>query len=289
MELYGKAAPIAFDWNVDEETYRRDPRLNFHTLAKFHRDPKLFYDGFFNDEEETDAMRFGTALHAKILEPERFGEKVAIFRAPVNPKTGEPFGATTKAFMEARSEFLDSNMGKTIISFEDAKTIERLSDSYIFHPAAPKLLKDATTEQSVAGLIAPDGIEPVAVKGRIDAYSPAGLIDLKTTAQLDDATGKDRFRTTLYSYKYLVQLAFYHAILTRCYNAPFCPVWLVVFEKNPPHRVAVYSPSREVLEKAYQVVDAWLGQWQDAQKTKRYRSKFDNIQIVDSYNNEFDF
>lgn len=282
---FESAEPIDFSrFDVAEQEYRADKRLNFHTLADFRRDPKAFRQGFFDLREETDAMRFGTALHAKLLTPDIFAEQFATFDPPINPKTGEPFGSTTAAYKNALDEFTSANVGKTIVPKTDSKLIDALIDEFYFHPYAPSLLScDVQAEKAIVGSLSFDGQTVIDVKGRIDAYTSAGLIDVKTTANLDDASGRDRFRYAIYDYKYLIQLAFYHRILTECYGAPFCPCWLIVFEKNPPNRVAVYAPTRRVIENAYRVVDAWLERWNAAQTSGSFYSRFDDIQIIESY------
>ena len=286
---YEPARPLAFDWGASEDEYRADPRVNFHTLAKFHRDPRAFANGYFDKDEPNDAMTFGSAFHCKLLKPHEYGDKFAVFAPPVNPKTDAPFGVTTNAYKEAFAAFLRENEGKTVISQGSAELIDTLIAEARFHPLASKLLAsgDGVFEQSICGEIDLETVK-VAVKGRVDAYTEAGLIDIKTTANLDDGSGRDRFRFTVYDYKYLVQLAFYHMILTRCYNAPFVPAWLIVLEKNPPNRCAVYAPTREVLVKAYGVVFSWLREFQVSQQSKRFRSRYDDLQLITSYDPEKD-
>ena len=288
---FEQAEPIDFSrFDVAEKEYREDPRLNFHTLANFRRDPKAFRAGYFDLKEETDAMRFGSALHAKLLTPEFYAKQYAVFDAPINTKTGEPFGSATNAYKSAYEAFAEDNAGKTILSQSDAKLIDTLIDEFYFHQYAPSILSgEVQAEKTIVGALSFDGQTVVEVKGRIDAFTGAGLIDVKTTANLDDASGRDRFRYAVYDYKYLIQLAFYHRILTECYGAAFCPCWLIVLEKNPPNRVAVYAPTRRVIEDCYKVVDAWLERWYYAKSSGTYSSRFDEIQVIDSYDCNRDF
>lgn len=284
---YQKPVDIKSDWTASEQDYRAYPALNFHTLANFHRDPRAWKDGFFEQKEETDAMRFGTALHARILEGESvYEDKVGVFMPPINEKTGEPYGAGTKTFKEAYLEFLKDNDGKTIISREDSKIIEKLAESFFFHPTASRILGERDfrhTEMPVKGVWDVGGTN-VDVKGRIDCYSDMGLVDVKTTSNLDDASGRDRFRYAIYDYKYIVQLGFYHRLLTDCLGAPYVPCWIVAFERNEPNRIAVYKINSEVIEKARNVAWKWLEDYVNAEKTDYYESRYDSIQLIDSYN-----
>lgn len=276
-------------WEVDEKTYRADAALNFHTLADFKRDAKAFHDGFFELREETDAMRFGTACHAAVLQgPEIYRDTVAAFAPPINEKTGEPYGPTTKATLEARAAFEATNAEKTIVSVDDAEKIEKIRDEILFHPVAPAVLGGwGASEVAIKGDLIVDG-RPVAVKARLDRYGAAGLVDFKTTATIADATGRDRFRYAVYDYRYLLQLAYYHWILTDVCGAPYVPAYIVAAEKNAPHRVAVYAPTRAVLDDARTVVTQWVRDWITAHEERYFPSPFDSLQIIDRYNIEKD-
>ena len=288
LEGFQDAVALDFNWNVNREDYFNDKtRLNFHTLADFKRDPKAYRDGFFEVKEETDAMRFGTALHALVLQgAKEYRETVAAYQPPVNPKTGEPYGPTTNAAKEARAAFESANKGKTIITKTESDLIERLAEEFNFHPIAPDVLGRADWARSeipVCGSIPLKGGREIAVKGMVDRYSEAGLVDLKTTAQIDDGSGRDKFRYTVYDYKYLVQLGFYHLILTECYGAPFVPCWLIAIEKNAPNRVAVYAIAADVVQKARDVARSWLEDYDYSQSNDVFESRYDSLQIINSY------
>lgn len=263
-----------FDWNVTDEEYRADPALNFHKLARFHRDPKVFKENGY-EEEPSDAMRFGSAFHAKLLTPDVYEKNVAVFHPPINPKTGEPYGVTTKAYKEVQEAFYARY--DFVISDAEEKTIDRMLNEFYLHPVAPKILQHKiVTEQPVKSVIETP-LGEVECKGKIDAITAEGIVDIKTTANFDDATGRDRFRYAIYDYKYIVQLAFYRRILgtdDKC--------WIIAFEKNSPNRVAVYSIADEVIEKANAVVDAWLYQWQLAEQGT-YKSRYDDLIVIDQY------
>lgn len=292
MNKYEAARALDFSaWTATEQEYRADERLNFHTLANFKKDPAAFKAGFYSDREPTDAMRFGSALHCKLLTPDIYSERYAVFKAPINPKTGEAYGATSNAYKDARAEFEAENNGKTALTQSTSELIDRLIDSFYFHEVAPHILCEVQcVEQPICGKLSINGADVVVdVKGLVDAYSTAaGLIDVKTTACLDDGTGRDKFRYAIYDYKYLPQLAFYHRILHECYDAPFVPAWFIVFETSSPNRVAVYTPTRDVLESAYVTINSWLEQYAGAKRFNNYKSKYDVTQVIDAYDYERD-
>ena len=288
---YDDPTPIQWDWRATEREYRADGALNFHKLADFHRDPRAFREGFFDEKDVTDAMRFGTALHALVLQGEDvYAEKIATFDAPRNPKTGESYGATTKTYKDAYDAFASAHVGKTISSADDDATIRKLYGEFLFHPSAPLIVNGdwGDSEIPVKGALTLDDGSTVDVKGLIDRYSSRGLIDVKTTAALDDAAGRDKFRYAIYDYKYLVQLGFYHLILAEVYGAPFVPCWIIAFERNAPNRVAVYKIAREVIEKARGVAKEWLREYATASRDDYFPSKFEEVRLIDAYSPEKD-
>lgn len=282
---------ITPNWTPTAQEYRAYKALNFHTLANFHRDPRAFKAGFFDAQEESDAMRFGAALHARILEPTAFDDKVAVFSPPVNPKTGAAYGTTTNAYKDAAATFAASNAGKTIINAADAATIDALVEAFNFHPIAPRVMGKQwrVTELSVKGVIDVDGNE-IELKGRVDAYTDAGIVDIKTTTVLSDASGRDRFRYAVYDYHYILQLAFYKLLLTRFLDVPAAvPCWLIAFEKQEPRRVAVYKIADNVIDDATRVLWSWLRAYVTAEKSGVYESRFDAVQLIDRYTSELDY
>lgn len=261
------------NWNVSEEEYRAYPAVNFHTLARFHRDPKAFKENAFPEETESDAMRFGAAFHSKLLTPEK---PLQVFNPPINPKTGEPYGSTSKAYQEARAK-LDG----LVVTQRENDLIERMTNEFRLHPEAPRLFDHVIAiEQPVRGVV-DTPLGEVEIKGRIDALTSRGIVDVKTTSSFDDATGHDRFRRAIYDYKYIVQLAFYQRLMTLN-GSPTLDCWILAFEKTEPCRVAVYYITQEVMENAQRVVDGWLYEWRRAQNGE-YKSRYDDVQTIEQY------
>lgn len=285
LKEFSEPVEIRRTWEVSDEDYRSFPAMSFHMLKDFHQDPRAWRDGFFN-REESDAMRFGTALHVKVLEGEEaYKNRIAVFKAPVNKATGYRYTPQAKVYKDAYSRFTIDNASKTIISSSDNETIDKLTSSLYFHPLAPSILGAngfRLTELAIKGHYNVLG-EEFPVKGKIDCYSNMGLVEVKTVSSLDNGTGRDNFRCAIYDYKYIVQLGYYHKLLTDVCGVPFVPVWIVAFERNSPNRVAVYQLSRDVIENARRVVDNWLEEYVKARREDYYGSKYDRVQYIDLY------
>lgn len=281
---------ISRDWTPTDSEYRSYNALNFHTLADFHRDPRAWKDGAF-DQEPNAAMMFGTAFHSAILEPLTFNDRVAVFAPPVNSKTGEPFGVATKAYKDAAAAFETENAGKIAITTAEMATIDAMEDSIRLHPIAFKILRGrrfALNELAIKGELEVDG-DMLPVKAKIDVYNDSGLVDLKTTAQLCDASGRERFRAACYDYKYILQIAYYKLLLVKLYGVPeTLHCYFVAAETTAPYRVAVYHIADDVVSSATLVIWAWLSEYAAALRSNVYTSKFDAIQIIDKYNADRD-
>lgn len=276
-------------WDVDEATYRADPALNFHTLKDFIRDPRAFSEGYFKREPK-EAMDVGTACHTLFLEGyAAYAERVAFFEPPINPAKNKSYGATTKAYAEARAKFEAENAGKILLTKAHAEAIDAMRRNYLFHSLAPAVLDGewGASEIAIRGELEVDGVK-IAVKGRIDRYSSSGLSDFKTTANFDDASGYPTFEKAIKRYKYRVQLGFYHLLLTELCGAPFVPANIVCAEYEPPYRIGVWPIKPRVIEDCRFVALEWLRRYVNIQKSGYSPSRYDEPQYIDYYNPEED-
>ena len=106
---------------MSEEDYRSAPGLNFSTLKHLVTSPHAFR--YFRDvhkSEPTAAQSLGTAIHMRVLEPEKYGATYAV-REKVDGRTKE--GKAYNAQWEA------DNPGKIAIDKETAYLIEECADA----------------------------------------------------------------------------------------------------------------------------------------------------------------
>jgi len=176
----------------------------------------------------------GRAAHVLILEGrERFSEEFAV-GGPINPRTGQPFGAATKAW----TEWAES-IGKQVLSDSQFEIVERMREAVTTHPAAVELLRSGIAEGVVRAEYC--GL-PCQI--RIDWFEPdQGIVDLKTC---DDLTW---FEADARRYGYAHQLAFYRAVLSTLVGS-YVPVHLIAVEKKEPYRCGVWRVSTDALSVA---------------------------------------
>lgn len=212
--------------------------LTSHRLADFRRSPLLYHwkqTGLAVDEDRP-AYLVGRAAHTLILEGrERFLAEYAI-GGPVNPRTGEVYGANTKAFADWAAA-----QGKPVLTDKQAQLIEQLAAGVLAHELARQLLVLGVAE---AVLRTPwHGVD---CQVRVDWFSHlpgAAIVDLKTA---DDLT---YFEADARRYGYAHQLAFYRSITATAASIDprELPVHLIAVEKKEPFRCGVWRMSEDVL------------------------------------------
>lgn len=203
--------------------------------------------------EETPALKFGKALHARIMEPERFSdtyiaEQKHQFRRLTDAQRNakKPSDETLRA-IEYWDAWAVQAAGKIEFSAEDATKLEGMRDSIMAHPIASKLfvngIAEATAVWDEGGLVC---------KSRMDYWrADLGVIaDLKTT---EDAR-PGAFARSVAAYRYAVQHAHYCAGVGALTGS--VPSFLfVAVEKSPPYAVAVYQLDAESIAKGHELRD----------------------------------
>ena len=96
----------------NEEYHNSDKYAEFWSstqLKEYKYSPKrAYFKKFFAEKKETPALRWGTLIHDYLESKVRgtdFAAKYDIFEAPVNARTGQAYGVTSKAYQEALSMF----------------------------------------------------------------------------------------------------------------------------------------------------------------------------------------
>ena len=176
--------------------------------------------------EETSAMRFGSAIHAAVLEPDVFASEYAV----------QDWDARTKEGKARRDDVLAS--GRLVISPEDAETISSMTDSLRADPLASRILASRThTEHPIAW---EDAMTGVLCKGKPDlcvtVNGKTSLVDLKTTADADP----ESFSRSIASYGYALQAA-HDLDGWRAAVGDVDSFVFIAIEKTAPYAIGVYE------------------------------------------------
>ena len=121
--------------------------LSSHLLADFRQSPQLYHREVSGEiaQTESPALALGRAAHCLILEGRMaFDDQYLVSDGPVNARTNEPYGKTTKSY----SDWLAAQT-KEVLSCRDYGFITKLQKSVWTHPTASALLDDGASEATV--------------------------------------------------------------------------------------------------------------------------------------------
>lgn len=145
------------------------------------RSPAHIFEALYGEPKPPSAeMVLGQALHATILE--KLTGVSHIIDGPINEKTGNGYGAGTKAY----AEFCAAHPGKIVLARDDRTKLDMMSERVLGHSRARKLIESkGLTEITMVWeepVTLPDGTETVVrMKGRMDRVIPGVCcFDLKT-------------------------------------------------------------------------------------------------------------
>ena len=229
--------------------YHQRPELSKSMTDRLEKSPAHLQE-YLNGEgmTSTDAMKFGAAYHAWVLEPDTFWDHYE--RKPVDLKkpTAAQLGAKkpsekTVNQIEDWKKFTASIQGKTVIKEEDLEKIRNMHNALKAHPMASRLLFQKTRFTEIA-MFWKDPLTNISCRAKADLIRTDDImVDLKTTEDASPAG----FSKSCAKYRYHVQAASYsegYRQITGEYVKAFV---FVAQEKTPPYAVATYTLSAEFL------------------------------------------
>lgn len=208
-------------------------RCSSHRLGLLRQSPAHLRHEILNPTEQTDAMRFGSAVHTAILEPELFDKLYA-----VAPRVDR----RTTVGKETWAAFQLENGHKTAITADDMIAINGIKKAVAANSTAAALVA-ADGSAEMVGLWT-DSATGVQCKMRIDKcmFGLGALLDLKTT---NDASRRE-FERSIFKYGYHRQAAMY---LDGCaaLGRQIEDYIFVAVEKEAPYALAVYRLSDDII------------------------------------------
>ena len=206
----------------------RATHMTSHALADFRKSPRNYRLRQLGALQAIDSPAFaaGRAFHTMMESPDLFAATYTVADGPVNPKTGQCYGNTTKAY----ADWLAATPGP-LVSTEDAAKYRAMRDSALAHDAVRSVMDCEHYHEGVVR----NRLSGLPVQSRIDLCLPEYdiIIDWKSCADID------RFeRQAVYDYGYIEQMAFYSLATgwatAQCYivavqsSAPYtCGVWKI--------------------------------------------------------------
>ncbi len=180
----------------------------------------------------------GTALHCAILEPEKYKEHIVV---------SELKGRTTQGFEAEQKE----NKNKIVLTKDEYDQVNLMAESVMSHPSAKSILDLVGDCES--SVFVEDEQTGVKLKCRPDkdAVESAGvIIDVKTTANIDDWRSDKEWVNPLYKFNYGHGASFYTDVLEQHYKTEIDSFIFLVIQNSVAlgrYPVAVFQISKAEL------------------------------------------
>ncbi len=187
------------------------------------------------ERQDTDAFRFGRALHVLLLEGETVFRSRYAIGGPYNERTGRSYSPDSKAF----DQWLEENgfLKRQVVTDSEFAVMQRMVSSARAHEEIARLLSEGWPELSARSVI-----EDIQCQARLDwLRSDAVAVDVKTTSDIG------RFESDARRFGYLHQFAFYRDVC-RAAGAGEIDMIAAVVEKKAPFRSGVWHFSADTLE-----------------------------------------
>lgn len=222
--------PTTGEWRVTNAEYHAEHGWHGHSMLEVFRQSSVefaaqFVFGTMPRPAPTAAMRLGTALHALVLEPDKWGDLIAV----------EPMlDRRTKLGKEASLSFESATVGKAVITGNQYDAAQRMAESVRAHPAVRAVLDNPACVRELA-IRANDPETGLPLKCKPDVRVPAWLLDLKTAAN----PSPDGWVRQAANLGYARQAAHYRHVL-RCGLDVDCRFAHIVVQSSEPWECACY-------------------------------------------------
>ena len=224
---------------MTEAEYNNAEGIRRSDLWRMEDSPEKFRWYLEHPVEQTPAMAFGAACHKWILEPTDWSNEYVI--APMIDRR-------TNAGKKEWAEFLDKNLGKTVVSQDDFDVMDGMSNALMSCELAGQLMY-AKGRQIEAPLFWRDPETGERCKAKLDVLIKGYngqyiIIDYKTTQHADMV----RFNREIFSRGYYFQAGMYAEGLKTSLKLDYMPRFIFIAqEKTEPFAVNVIEVDWETM------------------------------------------
>ena len=216
---------------INDDNYYQDYMYTSFSMLKLLLSKSPLHFKYYSEKPitETAAMKFGTAFHTYLLEPEKF-KKEYVREPNVDKRT--TLGKQTWA------KFLERFSDKKWVTESELNSIEEMANILKENKHYKELIKGCLVEhihlwENVS--------KEHKCKGKMDAinFQKGHIVDVKTTRN----ASPEAFGETIINQKYHMQAAYYLD------GTGLDKYYIVAIEKVAPYGVCVYKFSKKLIEK----------------------------------------
>ena len=215
----------------------------------------------------SEAMSTGRALTDFLsLKPEDFLAKYVVADGPLNPKTGKPYGADTKAFIEWKAM-----QPKTPVPTQQFNMFGKMALAYNKHAFIKSVESHARLRNIVLRAVV-NGVECMCKVDNMHVGDDSAFaVDVKTTSDLGT------FAKASYGLHYPEQQALIKLILAAN-GIEVSRVMIAALEKGPLPRCGVFAFERTVATETD--VKAVLSEYAESCKTGSFGTRFEDVSLI---------
>jgi len=232
-------------WEVDNTDYHADRTCDSSSTLKLARQSMAAYQHQRQNSQpsqETDAMRFGTAFHAAVLQPDEYDSLVAVEPQDIE---GEAVNRRLKKHREFLQKFAEDAAGKTVIKNTEQVTIDKMISKVRQCPAARRLFDVDGSDGIMTEHAVKFTWHEHPMKAMMD-YVDTGsdmIVDVKTTRLSGD---HHVFQKEIETREYYAQASVYCEAYKQMTGRTPKFYWLFVHTEEP-HEVDVFECDSELL------------------------------------------
>lgn len=243
--------------NMSAEEYNNAPGIRSSLLKVIDKSPAHANDSLVNPPSQTAAMRFGTAFHCFILEPQKFADQYSVFEGDRRTKEGK----------DKYEEIIAS--GRLVLSLDDYDTITAMASAIGNDADASALLRDPAGKAEVS-VFWEDDYTGLKCKCRPDLWVGDTLYDIKSTLDASPIG----FPHEVKKFGYGLSAVHYMAG-TQAKRFIFIAV-----EKKAPYAVALYELDALSLDYCARKRESLMDYWRDCLVTRRYPAYSSGVQVI---------
>jgi exodeoxyribonuclease VIII len=236
---------------MTDAEYASVDAVNFSTFKHFLTSPQHYKHNLSFRQEETPAMRLGSAIHTCVLTPEEFDSKYAVAPELDRRRTAD------KQIWE---EF------KTILSTDDMAVCIGIQQSFKNNKYFNKLNTDVCYKEHVIV----GELFGVKVKGRLDLYDPKSntIFDVKSIGKSPSVYNCNK---AVHQSLYHIQAFIYSSLIKQV--AGFTPTFTFGFvEKKQPFAIGNVIPSEYFMNVASSILEKELNRYQNCKLLDKWPS-----------------